>query len=300
MKKIADTLQNTPILEANDAHTSLGHNLAPHLAPHLTSAMDKLFADAHPVSPEGKPEREQEKKTISTETAQKNQKEKPHYTGHRIRLREKYMMHGKETLQDYEFLEIILSIAIPRRDVKPLAKSLLDIFGSIAAILNAPKERLCDIKGLGDYSLFVFKILCDSAEILQKAQMGQKTILSNWDAVSNYARQKIGHLKHEEFHIWFLDESCGLIAEKCLSKGTINRTAIYPREVIKYALDYHASNIILLHNHPSGDTTPSGADVAVTTKIYDALRAIDIHLFDHIIVGKEKITSFRSLGLIGE
>ena len=110
----------------------------------------------------------------------------------------------------------------------------------------------------------------------------------------------MGHLKHEEFHIWFLDESCGLIAEECLSKGTINRTAIYPREVVKKALDHHASHIILLHNHPSGDTTPSGADVNVTTKIYDALYAIDINLFDHLIVGKDNITSFRTLGLLGD
>lgn len=282
MKTPFKTPQKTEIIEANDISLSLEGALAPQ----LNTAMKKIFA-------------EQETSVTSLQKHTTPQA-KPHYTGHRTRLREKYMEHGKEILQDYEFLELILSIAIPRRDVKPLAKTLLEEFGTIANILTAPQERLHHIKGIGTYSLFLFKLLCDSAEFLQQEQMGKKTILSNWNAVSNYARQKIGHLKHEEFHIWFLDESCGLIAEKCLSKGTINRTAIYPREVVKYALDYHASNIILLHNHPSGDTTPSGADVAVTTKIYDALKAIDITLFDHLIVGRDNIMSFRSLGLLGE
>lgn len=222
-----------------------------------------------------------------------------HYNhGHRTRLKQRFMTHGYTALQNYEILELILFQAIPRRDVKILAKKLLEKFGDISAVLMAPPEILRTIDGVGEHIIYIFKLFSGASEFILSQNVTKKTVLSTWSHVCDYARLKLGHLGHEEFHVWFLNKTHHLLHEHLLSKGTIDKTVVYPRQLVKLALDYSASGVILLHNHPSGDTTPSGADIAMTNKIKDTLEHLDITIIDHVIVGRDEITSFRILGLL--
>ncbi|MEM6603045.1 MAG: DNA repair protein RadC [Pseudomonadota bacterium] len=238
----------------------------------------------------------------SSNTQKKNDtksKNPKHYEGHRTRLKQKFIKSGVKALYDYEFLELLLCLAIPRRDVKPIAKALLSEFHDISSVLNAPEKKLLSISGIGGNCHYIFRLFSEAAHYILKENVNARPVLSNWSKLCDYARLKIGHLEHEEFHIWLLDTHYHILHEACLARGTIDRAVIYPREVVKLALDHSASSVILLHNHPSGDTDPSGPDVNLTTKLIDAFSHIDIHIIDHIIVGRNDITSMRNLGLMG-
>jgi DNA repair protein RadC len=228
--------------------------------------------------------------------------------GHRKRLRERFMEGGPEGVRDYELLELILFNAIPRRDVKPLAKVLLAEFGSFADVINAPADRLAavtvSIDGKPPLScspgvLAQFAIVRAAALQLSAANVMGRQVLTTYDALIDYCRSHVAYEQIEQFRILFLDNKNALIADEKQQTGTINHTPVYPREVVKRALTLNAGAMILVHNHPSGDPTPSRADILMTEKIVDAAKAVDITVHDHLIIGRGKHTSFREQGLIG-
>lgn len=226
--------------------------------------------------------------------------ETPHYHGHRERLRERFMQAGNDALSDYEMLELVLFRAIPRRDVKPLAKELIRIFGSYAEVISAPALRLKEIKGLGDAAITELKIVEATASRLARVRVKGKDVvsLSSWNAVLDYCRAAFARAAKEQFHILFLDKRNQLIADETQQTGTVDHTPVYPREVVKRALELSATAVILVHNHPSGDPSPSRADIEMTRQIAEVARPLGIELHDHIIVGRDGHASFRALKLI--
>lgn len=223
---------------------------------------------------------------------------KPHYAGHRERLRDRFLRAGPEALQDYELLELILFRAIPRRDVKPLAKDLIDRFGGFAGVLGAGPERLAEVPGLGQAAITELSIIQAAAVRLTHDRMLELPVISSWSALQDYVRMRLRTEKVEQFRILFLDNKNRLIADEQQQRGTVNHTPVYPREVIKRALELHASAIILVHNHPSGDPTPSRDDIAMTARIISAAQGVNIAVHDHLIVGRERVHSFKAEGLI--
>ena len=222
----------------------------------------------------------------------------PHYLGHRQRLREKLLENGRDSLADYELLELLLSIAIPRRDVKPLAKDLIARFKSFAGVIEANPAELAGIKGLGPTAVAAVKIV-EAAQVKALGdKIGQRSAIANWADLTNYCRLNIGARETEEFHVLYLDTKCRLIKDEAHSAGTINSSSVYPREILKRALGLGAASVIVVHNHPTGDTNPSRADIAVTEKLKKTLAAADIQLIDHIIVAKGAHASFKSMGLL--
>ncbi len=222
----------------------------------------------------------------------------PHYHGHRERLRDRFMQAGNDALSDYEMLELVLFRAIPRRDLKPLAKDLIKTFGSYAEVISAPPSRLAEIKGLGDAAITELKIVHAAASRLARGQVKRREVLSSWNAVLDYCRAAIAFSDKEQFHVLFLDKRNQLIADETQQTGTVDHTPVYPREVVKRALELSATAIILVHNHPSGDPSPSRADVQMTQSIAEVARPLGIELHDHIIVGRDGHASFRALKLI--
>lgn len=223
---------------------------------------------------------------------------KPHHVGHRERLRDRFLAGGPDALPDYELLELVLFRAIPRRDVKPLAKSLIEAFGSYADVLSADRARLAEVKGLGAAAITEIKIVHAAAVRLAQANVLNRTALSSWSDLLDYCRAAMAYDKIEQFRILFLDRKNILIADEVQQRGTVDHTPVYPREVVKRALELGASAIILVHNHPSGDPTPSRADIDMTRKIVDAASQLSITVHDHIIVGRKDHASFRDLKLI--
>lgn len=201
-------------------------------------------------------------------------------------------------MADYELLELILMLAIPRRDVKPLAKSLIEKFGSYAGVLSAETQVLLKADGLGETAVAAIKSVQASALVLARSQVKEKPVLSNWNAVAGYLQSSMASLVREQFRLLFLDKQNRLLADEILSDGTVDHTPVYPREVVRRALANNASALILVHNHPSGDVSPSKADVAMTNDLKDACNKIGIQIHDHIIVGTTGQTSFRDLGLL--
>lgn len=220
--------------------------------------------------------------------------------GHRQRIREKFLNNGGSALADYELLEAYLTIAIPRRDVKPLAKQLIAKFGSFAEVINAKNEELLSLTGVGENTVFALKIVSEAARRMSWEMLKDKDapVIADMDALIDYCRMSMAYQDVEEFRLIYLNGKNRIIAEVTQQKGTINHVAIHPREVVKSALDHHASAIIMVHNHPTGDTTPSRADIDMTKKVYEALSAVNIQLHDHVIVSKYGCYSFRSVGLI--
>lgn len=226
--------------------------------------------------------------------------ELPHYVGHRERLRERLRKGGEDALPDYELLELVLFAAIPRRDVKPIAKRLLDEFkGDVAAVLSAPRERLLQIDEVGDSIVDQLKIVHAAAGrlLLAKAK-GADVALSSWSALINYCMARMAREPIEQFRVLFLDRKNKLIKDEVLGVGTIDHAPVYPREVVKKALDLGASAIILVHNHPSGDPSPSSGDVEMTKQVVDAARTLDIAVHDHFIIGRNGHASLKQLGLM--
>jgi DNA repair protein RadC len=225
-------------------------------------------------------------------------KAKPHYHGHRERLRARFLQAGAQALSDYELLELVLFRAIPMRDVKPLAKDLIEEFGSFAEVIAAPIERLKKVKGLGEAAATDLKIMQTVASRLTQGAIKQRELLSSWQAVLDYCRTAMAFDDKESFRVLFLDKRNRLIADERQQTGTVDHTPVYPREVVKRALELSATAIILVHNHPSGDPTPSRADIQMTKAIMDVAQPLGISVHDHIIVGKDGHASLKGLNLI--
>ncbi len=222
----------------------------------------------------------------------------PHYHGHRQRLRQRFLSAGSEALSDYEVLELILFRAIPQRDVKPLAKELIAEFGSFAEAIAAPVERLKEIDGLGEAAIAELKIVQAAATRLLRGQVRERPVLSSWSSVLDYCRGAMAFAEREQFRILFLDKRNRLIADEEHQTGTVDHTPVYPREVVKRALELSATAVILVHNHPSGDPTPSRADIEMTQAIVEVTRPLGIAVHDHLIVGKDGHASLKALKLM--
>jgi DNA repair protein RadC len=223
---------------------------------------------------------------------------KPHFLGHRDRLRQRFRDSGGDALPDYELLELILFRALPRRDTKPLAKELIAKFGSFPEVVNAPGERIAEVSGVGDSVITEMKLIRSAALRLMKGQVMDRPVLDSWSAVLSYCRAAMGFETKEQFRILFLDKRNRIIADEVQQEGTVDHTPVYVREVVKRALELSATEIILVHNHPSGDPTPSRADIEMTLQIVESAKNLGITVHDHIIVGKEGHASFRGLSLI--
>ena len=223
---------------------------------------------------------------------------KPHFHGHRQRLRDRFLKGGADALADYELLELILFRAQPRGDVKPLAKTLIDKFGSVSGVIAADPSALSEVAGLGQAGITELKIVQAAAIHLAQAQVMNKPVLSSWTALIDYARAAMAHDNVEQFRVLFLDRKNVLIADELQSRGTVDATAVYPREVMKRAVALNASAVILVHNPPSGDPTPSRADIDMTKKIVEAGKSLGIAVHDHVVIGKSEHASFKSLRLL--
>ena len=224
--------------------------------------------------------------------------EPDHRSGHRQRLKERFVTAGPEALPDYELLELVLFNAIARSDTKPIAKRLIERFGSFAEAINAPPERLREVKGVGDAVIMQLKLVRAAALRLMQGGIMQRPVLTSWTAVLDYCRAAMGFEAREQFRILFLDKKNRLIADEVQQEGTVDHTPVYVREIVKRSLELSASAIILVHNHPSGDPTPSRADIDMTRQIVDAAKPLGVTIHDHIIVGKQGHASFKGLKLI--
>src|SRR3954454_22913162 len=212
--------------------------------------------------------------------------EAPHNLGHRERLRERFHNAGADALSDYELLELALFPALPRRDTKPLAKLLLKKFGSFAEVIHAPEARLREVDGIKDASINQLKLIAAAASRIAKGEIKRSIALSSWNEVIDYCRTGMAFAEKEQFRLLFLDKRNQLISDEVQQTGTVDHTPVYPREVIKRALELSATALILVHNHPSGDPTPSQADIQMTKAIIDIAKPLGIAVHDHIIVGK--------------
>jgi DNA repair protein RadC len=222
----------------------------------------------------------------------------PHYHGHRERLRGRFRAAGADAVSDYELLELVLFRAIPQRDVKPLAKDLVAKFGSFGEVIAAPRKRLMEVKGVGEAVVDELKIVHAAANRLTRGQVTKRAVLSSWSSVLDYCHTAMAYADREQFRLLFLDKRNQLIADEVQQVGTVDHTPVYPREVVKRALELSATALILVHNHPSGDPTPSGADIQMTPAIIDVAKPLAISVHDHIIVGKDGHASFKGLKLI--
>jgi DNA repair protein RadC len=217
---------------------------------------------------------------------------------HRKRLRARFTEGGAQAMPDYELLELVLFRAIPRQDVKPLARLLLDTFGDFNRVISASPTRLAMVKGVGEAVILELKIVEAAAQRLMRARVMHRPVLSSWDALLDYCHTAMAHRETEQFRILFLDRKNVLIADEEQARGTVDHVPVYPREVVKRALELNASALILVHNHPSGDPTPSDADLAMTHQIGEACGALGLTLHDHLIIGKSRELSFRSAGYL--
>lgn len=235
----------------------------------------------------------------ATSAAEKAEKiPQPDYHGHRERLRERFLADHGAAMPDYELLELTLFAAIPRRDVKPLAKALIARFGGYGEVLAAPRARLMEVEGVSGHVATHLKIVEAAALRLAKAKVMNKPVLSSWAGLMDYCAAAMAREPREEFRVLFLDRKNVLIADEVQSTGTIDHTPVYPREIVRRALEVSASSLILVHNHPSGDPTPSRADIEMTRAIVTAASALKITVHDHIVVGRGGYASFKSLGLL--
>lgn len=224
--------------------------------------------------------------------------ERPHYLGHRQRLKERFHLAGADALPDYELLELLLFLSIPRNDVKPLAKKLLERFGSLSGALGADARELGEVKGIGESTIHMLKLVQAAGVRLGREEAMARPVVSNWQQLLFYCRASMAHSKVEQFRVLFLDRKNGIIADELQQKGTVDHTPVYPREVVKRALELSASAIIMVHNHPSGDPAPSRADIEMTREVREALERLGISLHDHVIISKSGHNSLKSMGLL--
>lgn len=222
----------------------------------------------------------------------------PHYHGHRQRLRARFKDAGADALADYELLELLLFRSIPRQDTKPLAKALIARFGSLAEVLGASEARIKGVEGIGEATILDLKIVLESARRLARLGVVKRPVLSSWSAVIDYCRTAMAYEDKEQFRIIFLDKKNAVIADEVQQTGTVDHTPVYPREVVKRALELASTALILVHNHPSGDPTPSRADVQMTKQIVDAAQPLGITVHDHIIIARDGHASLKGLRLM--
>ena len=222
---------------------------------------------------------------------------RPHHQGHRERLRERARKGGLEALPDYELLELYLFRSIPLRDVKPLAKDLLARFGGLSGVLGASIEELRTVAGVGESVALDLKLMHETALRIGREPVKKRTVISSWSALLAYVKLALAHESREQFRVLYLDKKNQLIADEVMNKGTVDHAPVYPREVVRRALELSASSLILVHNHPSGDPTPSGADVEMTKQVVEAGRSLRIAVHDHLVVGRDGVASLKALGL---
>jgi DNA repair protein RadC len=221
-----------------------------------------------------------------------------HYLGHRERLRGRFRTAGSDAVSDYELLELVLFRALARRDVKPLAKSLIARFGSFGEVIAAPWPLLAEIDGLGDAAITEFKVIEAAAHRIARGEVKRRPVLSSWETVLEYCRTAMAFADKEQFRILFLDKRNQVIADEVQQTGTVDHTPVYPREIVKRSLELSATAVILVHNHPSGDPTPSRADIDMTRQIAAIAKPLGISVHDHLIVGKEGHASLKAMGLM--
>jgi DNA repair protein RadC len=222
---------------------------------------------------------------------------RPHHLGHRDRLRTR-AAQGLSALPDYELLELFLFRSLPQGDIKPLAKALLDRFGSLAGVLGARPEALTTVKGVGASVALDLRLLHEAVLRVGRAEATKRPVISSWSALLAYVRTALAHEPREQFRVLFLDKKNQLIADETMNEGTVDHAPVYPREVARRALELAASAIILVHNHPSGDPTPSAADVDMTRQVIEAGRVLKIAVHDHLVVGRHGVASLKALGLM--
>ncbi len=239
------------------------------------------------------------KKAVSeTAKAQEQKSKTPHHAGHRDRLRRRFLKFGPDGLADYELLELLLFSLIPRRDVKPLAKTLLARFGGFAGVLTADVSELTKVKGVSETSAVGLKAMHAASQKLLFEQAESRPVLSSWQSLLDYCHVAMAHEKREQLRVLFLNRKNRLIADEVQQSGTVDHTPVYPREIVRRALELGATAIILVHNHPSGDPTPSDADIEMTKEVIRAAAALDVVVHDHLIISRSGHSSFKSLGLI--
>ncbi|WP_347266906.1 DNA repair protein RadC [Paracoccus sp. (in: a-proteobacteria)] len=217
---------------------------------------------------------------------------------HRARLRERFMQGGAAAMPDYELLELLLFRAIPRQDVKPLARRLLERFGDFNRVISAAPGRLAEVAGVGPAVMQELKIVEAAAQRLARSRVIHRPVLGSWDALLDYCHTAMAHREIEQFRALYLDRKNVLVADEAQAEGTVDHVPVYPREIMRRALELNASALILVHNHPSGDPTPSAEDIAMTARIQTAAEVMGIVLHDHLIIGKSRELSFRSQGLL--
>ncbi len=255
---------------------------------------DDTVADEWSFFAEQAPSRDQIAKGIGRPDAEPE----AHYHGHRERLRSRFRDHGDTALADYEVLELLLFRLIPRRDTKPIAKALLDRFGTLADVFGAPAALLQEVKGVGEAVALDLKLIAAIGHRSLKSEIRDRPVLASWSSVIDYCHAAMAHEPREQFRILFLDKRNSLIADEVQGKGTVDHTPVYPREVVKRALELSATALILVHNHPSGDPTPSRADIDMTHLIISTAKPLGITVHDHIIIGKKGHASLKGLRLI--
>jgi DNA repair protein RadC len=220
----------------------------------------------------------------------------PHL-GHRARLRERAAI-SFAALPDYELLELLLARSLPRGDIKPIAKALLARFGGLSGVLGATSEELVTVKGVGPSVALDLKLLHEATARMGKSEVRKRTVISSWSALLAYTRVAMAHEAREQFRVLFLDKKNQLIADEVMNEGTVDHAPVYPREVMRRALELSASAVILAHNHPSGDPTPSSADVEMTRQVIEAGRPLRVTVHDHLVIGRDGVASFKALGLM--
>ena len=222
----------------------------------------------------------------------------PHWQGHRDRLKNRLIERGTDALDDYELLEALLFAFIPRKDVKPIAKDLLATFGSVSGVLAAEPDKLIKVKGVGVNAAAYIRAASALSARAAREEIKGRPIISSWTALTNYIQTQLQHETREQFRVLFLDRKNQLILDEVMNVGTVDHAPVYPREIARRALELSASALILVHNHPSGDPTPSKADIDMTREVIDTLKPLEIIVHDHLIAGRKGVTSFKSSGLI--
>jgi len=270
----------------------------PHTNERATEGFEALFKRATESADNTIEPEDLSKETSEPPKAKSVKTAKPHYHDHRDRLRDKFVRRGADAFDDYELLELILFQVLPRIDTKPIAKDLIASFGNLAEVVAAPVEKLTKVKGIGPNTAQHLKLLQQVSIRIGQSSVLNRPVLSSWNALLDYCRAAMQFEGREQFRVLFLDRKNRLLADEVMGRGTVDRAPVYPREIVRRALVHEATAIILAHNHPSGDPTPSRQDIELTQSIIETAKAIDVVVHDHLVIGREDVASFKMLGLM--